>query len=359
MSPKILFFDSGMGGLSVLAETRNLNPQAEYYYLFDHKCFPYGNKSEVFLQKRVVRLLTALSARIHPDLIVIACNTASTTVLSTLREAFTIPVVGVVPAIKPAAALSRQQGRRLIALLATPGTVKRTYIDFLINEFAFDCKVLKIGSEELVRLAESSLVSLIEQRKAQSTQSAQDALSQSQQQSPLVTAEGSTNAGIKPQGDEFLPQLPLLQDPERIKKLKEILSPILNQKESNRPDVVVLGCTHFPLLRQDIQKILGDGITLIDSGEAIGRRVQYLLQNVVTDHRHKAETADFGAESGQKREMAQAQSAVGPQLAVYTGEAVGKELQHFQEIFGFYGFHHLSSFKALINSEGEPDNIDG
>lgn len=308
--PKILFFDSGLGGLSVFKETFALNSQAAYYYLFDHECFPYGKKSESFLNKRVMTLLHGLNELVKPDLIVIACNTASTTVLVKLREVFSIPIVGVVPAIKPAATMSQSH---YIALLATPGTVDRAYTDFLINEFAYDCKVLKIGSQELVTLAEESL------------------LNASIAHSPLY---GS--------GWRFCDR----------DKLEVILQPLLSLPEEQRPDTVVLGCTHFPLLREQIQSLLGEHITLVDSGFAIARRVQSLLQakqsmmanaiepkfEVDADSSASAIVDSAAEDKDQSVNLLCNPQTLGPQMAFYTGQVSDEEYSRFCYTFEYFGF---------------------
>ncbi len=226
MQARVLFFDSGMGGLTVLTATRKLCPELELAYLFDNACFPYGDKSEDFLIRRVGKLLTLAYAALRPDLIVIACNTASTVALPTVRQQLNLPIVGVVPAIKPAAALSK---RKIIGLLATPGTVKRQYTEELIENFAGDEKVLRIGTTKLVEIAEDKL------------------------------------QGKAPQLNE----------------IALVLKPWLNLPPVERPDVVVLGCTHYPWLREEIATVLGPEVTLIDSGAAVARRVQSLLQNQV------------------------------------------------------------------------------
>ena len=301
---RILFFDSGVGGLSVLQDVYKLIPRASYYYLFDHECFPYGNKSEVFLQKRVCTLLLALSEKIHPDLIVIACNTASTIVLPTLREHFKVPIVGVVPAIKPAAKLSVKQH---IALLATEGTVKRAYTDFLINEFASLCKVMKIGSQELVRLCESHLM----------------------QDHDLSSEEHQR-----------------LQEQTLI-SLRNILSPILALPPKSQPDVVVLGCTHFPLLKAEIAAILGPHIQLVDSGEAVARRVQYLLERQglsVQEDTRACGSAKVG----------EAKLSYGFQEAFFTGatKCDALEKEQLEEVFRHFGFATLSPLWSLFTPLG-------
>ena len=150
-SPRILVFDSGVGGLSIVHEIQKKLPFAPLVYASDNAFFPYGTKGEAELIARVDKVLRKIIAA-HPiDIIVIACNTASTLTLPHLRNSFTQPVVGVVPAIKPAAAQSKSQ---VIGLLATPATVARPYTQALIREHAPNAKVISVGSSELVQLAE-------------------------------------------------------------------------------------------------------------------------------------------------------------------------------------------------------------
>ncbi|MDF7777026.1 glutamate racemase, partial [Sphingomonas sp. AOB5] len=153
-SRPILFFDSGMGGLSVLAPTAKLLPQAPLVYVADSAGFPYGTRSEGEIAARVPALLGRLAERYDPRLIVIACNTASTIALQHVRAALDLPIVGTVPAIKPAALLSQS---RVIGVLGTDATVRQPYVDDLAARFASDCTVLRHGSAELVALAEAAL----------------------------------------------------------------------------------------------------------------------------------------------------------------------------------------------------------
>lgn len=221
---RILFFDSGCGGLSIYANVMAINPELEPYYVFDNEFFPYSTKEENFISKRVDYICEKMHRKYNFDVIVIACNTASTIALPYLRDRIQVPIVGVVPAIKPAAKLSKKKN---ISLLATAGTIKRSYTHELIKEFASDCKVQLIGTTELVQIAEQKM------------------------QGFKVDTDG----------------------------IKDVLKPYLKQSYDDRADVMVLGCTHFPLLKDEIQKIVGDNCQLIDSGLAIGRRVKYILNN--------------------------------------------------------------------------------
>ncbi|QJT83503.1 glutamate racemase [Kosakonia sp. MUSA4] len=224
--PTVLVFDSGVGGLSVYDEIRHLLPDLHYIYAFDNVAFPYGEKSEEFIVERVVEIVTAVQAQYPLALAVIACNTASTVSLPALRDKFTFPVVGVVPAIKPAARLT---ANGIVGLLATRGTVKRPYTHELISRFANECRIEMLGSAELVVLAEAKL-----------------------------------------HGKE----VPL-------EELRHILRPWLRMKEP--PDTVVLGCTHFPLLQDELLQVLPEGTRLVDSGAAIARRTAWLLEHEAPD----------------------------------------------------------------------------
>ncbi|MDC9598108.1 glutamate racemase [Xenorhabdus anantnagensis] len=220
--PTILVFDSGVGGLSVYQEIRKLLPDLHYIYTFDNEAFPYGEKTAEVIIERVVQIIDTIQKK-HPlAVVVIACNTASTISLPALRERFSFPVVGAVPAIKPAAKLTCN---RVVGLLATRATVNRDYTRELIARFATNCQMYSIGSAELVELAERKL-----------------------------------------HGKD----VPL-------EELEKILKPWLKMKEP--PDTVILGCTHFPLIAEELSQVLPNGTRLIDSGAAIARRTAWLIKN--------------------------------------------------------------------------------
>lgn len=222
ISPHILVFDSGVGALSIISELRRALPNLVITYASDNGFFPYGTKTEEALIARVDRVLRALVTEARPDIIVVACNTASTVALPSVRAHFDIPIVGVVPAIKPAAQLSLS---KVIALLGTPGTVRRPYTQQLIRDFAGDCDVILVGSRELVELAERKLRG---------------------------------------------------KDIEHA-RVREALAPLLDSPLYPQADTVVLACTHFPLIRGELARALGRPLNWVDSGEAIARRVAQLL----------------------------------------------------------------------------------
>lgn len=218
----VLVFDSGVGGLSVAREIQQLLPEVALVYASDNAFFPYGTKGEAELIQRVDKVIQALLAQYPIDIIVIACNTASTLTLPHLRSQLDIPIVGVVPAIKPAASLS-QSG--VIGLLATPATVARPYTHELIRTYAPNCQVLSLGSSELVEIAEQKL-----------------------RGEPLEEAA-----------------------------VENVVGPLLQMPGADQLDILVLACTHFPLLRSELATALPPHIQLIDSGAAIARRVAFLL----------------------------------------------------------------------------------
>ncbi len=219
----ILVFDSGVGGLSVLEHVRRALPHAAFLYAADNAWHPYGTRNEAEIAARVPALLGRLVERYHPRIIVIACNTAATIALSDVRAALELPVVGTVPAIKPAALASRS---RVIGVLGTAATVRQAYVDRLVEEFASDCRVLRHGSAKLVSVAEAKL------RGVEAEQG-------------VVDAE---------------------------------LAMLLNQPGGGEIDQIVLACTHFPLLRDEIARACPPGVALVDSGAGIARRTAFLLE---------------------------------------------------------------------------------
>ena len=216
----LLFFDSGVGGLSVLGPTRTLLPTAPIVYAADTAGFPYGTKSDTELAERLPALLGRLIERYRPRLVVIACNTASTIALDHVRAALDIPVVGTVPAIKPAAALSNS---RVIGVLGTAATVRQPYVDDLATRFAADCTVIRHGSPELVAIAEAKLAGEVIDPAA------------------IAAAVRPMLAG--PRGAEI--------------------------------DTVVLACTHFPLIAEELALAM-PGVTFVDGGPGIARRIAWL-----------------------------------------------------------------------------------
>lgn len=214
---RIGFIDSGVGGLSILAAVRAKVP-ARYIYLMDNFYLPYGEKSESFIQSRLAQL-SALLLEKGADLIVIACNTATTQAVASLRTQFSVPFVGTVPAIKPAAAQFCQQG---FTVLATPATCRSDYLKGLIAEFASACAVRAAGSSELVRLAEQKVW---------------------------------YRRNVQVQVEAELRSLNMLSAP---------------------PVALVLGCTHFPFLAAELSHCLPQ-TTLLDTADAIARRVITLI----------------------------------------------------------------------------------
>jgi glutamate racemase len=220
---RVLVFDSGLGGLTVLTEIARERPDAELVYAADDAFFPYGALGEAALVDRVCEIVATLIARFAPDLVVIACNTASTLVLAPLRAAHPgVAFVGTVPAIKPAASASRSG---LVSVLATPGTVARDYTRTLVRDFAGGCEVTLVGSARLAEIAERRL-----------------------------------------RGEAI----------DKYEIAREI-APCFVSREDRRTDQIVLACTHFPLLTDIFAALAPWPVAFVDPAPAIARRVDALL----------------------------------------------------------------------------------
>jgi len=271
-APKVLVFDSGFGGITILREIRKQNPHCQLVYCSDNGGFPYGTKEEESLISRVSAVLQDLYLQEQPDIIVVACNTASTVALPAIRNQIKTPIVGVVPAIKPASKISRTPN---IGLLATPGTVDRSYTQDLIDQFGSDLNWVKVGSSELVQLAEHMMF-----------------------------------------GDEV-----------PASEIATIVSP-LSKFTPDSLDTIVLACTHFPLLKQELKEALPNIENWVDSTHAIADRVSFWLHELgfvfATEHRNSYE-----AKHAHK--------------LVFTAEVPNEEkLMQFLVLEGFDDFEYLS-----------------
>ena len=220
----ILLLDSGVGGLSVLAELRKLLPQAPVIYVADYAALPYGAKNEAQIAARVPALLGRLEERYHPRLVTIACNTASTIALAAVREVLGLPVVGTVPAIKPASLMTRTGA---IGLLGTAATIRQAYVDNLQKEFASDKLLLRHAAPELVNAAEAKL--------------------RGERLDPAVFEAAAKGLTGQPGGGDI--------------------------------DTVVLACTHFPLLEKELGEAFGPGVKFVDGAAGIARRIEYLTKS--------------------------------------------------------------------------------
>jgi glutamate racemase len=217
-APRILVFDSGLGGLTVYREIAAARPDAQLLYVADDAFFPYGAHDEAALVARIVPLMGELIAAHGPDLIVIACNTASVQALGALRARYAVPFIGTVPAIKPACA---QSTSKRVAVLGTKATVAREYTRGLIRQFAQGCAVDLVGSAELARFAEAELA-----------------------------GEPARDAGIAAE-----------------------IAPCFVDQDGRRTDTVVLACTHFPLLLPRLTTLARWPVAWVDPAPAIARRV--------------------------------------------------------------------------------------
>jgi glutamate racemase len=223
-SQAILVFDSGVGGLSVLGEIRKVLPGAPIVYAADSAGYPYGTRSPAEIAARVPALLGRLAERYDPALIVIACNTASTIALDAVRAALDLPIVGTVPAIKPAALLSKT---RTIGVLGTDATIVQPYVDRLAAAFAADCAVIRHGSAELVDLAEAKL-----------------------------------------RGEAADPMA-----------YTRILDGLFGQAGGAAIDTIVLACTHFPLVEAELAAAAARPIGFVDGNAGIARRTAWLMRD--------------------------------------------------------------------------------
>ena len=218
----VLVFDSGLGGLSVLREARILMPGHRFVYVADDAAFPYGDWEEAGLIDRMMEVFEGLVARFDPAMIIVACNTASTLILPPLRARFDFPVVGTVPAIKPAAEITAS-GQ--ISVLATPGTVQRDYTRSLISEFASTVNVRLVGAEKMAALAERF----------------------------MLTGETDTEAVRGEIEDCFV------------------------DRYGARTDVVVLACTHYPFLTNVYRRLAPWPVDWLNPAEAIARHAKSRL----------------------------------------------------------------------------------
>ena len=227
----VLVFDSGVGGLSVLRAIRAELPDAGVIYVADDAAFPYGDWEEAALIGNIVTVMDGLVARFEPAAVVIACYTASTLVLPPLRARFSVPFVGTVPAIKPAA---HQTISGLVSVLSTPGTMKRDYTRELISSFAQDCHVRLVGAPELARLAESRMRGRPADRDA----------------------------------------------------IAEQIAPCFVEVDGNRTDIVVLACTHYPFLTDVMAELAPWPVMWLDPAPAIARRLAAVLEGQRVAPRH-------------------------------------------------------------------------
>ncbi|WP_420605280.1 glutamate racemase [Novosphingopyxis sp.] len=236
----ILLFDSGVGGLSILRALKASAPGAPIVYAADFAGLPYGEKTEAEIAARVPALLGRLVERYRPRLVAIACNTASTIALPPVRAALDIPVVGTVPAVKPAAERTRSG---VIGLIGTAATIRQPYVDNLLERYGKGATLIRVAAPELVEAAERKL-------------------------------RGQTN------------------DPALF---AAVIERLLAHSEARGMDVVVLACTHFPLLIEELAEAAPPDLALIDGAEGIARRILHLCE---TDFAGVAPTRDLFVSTG-------------------------------------------------------------
>jgi len=239
VSAPILLFDSGIGGLTVLAELRKLLPEAPVIYAADTAGLPYGEKTEAEVAARVSGLLGRLAERYRPRLICIACNTASTIALGMVREVLHVPIVGTVPAIRPAASMT---STGTIGLLGTAATIRQAYVDKLQAEFAADKRLIRFAAPDLVSAAETKL------------------------------RGGRVDAGV----------------------FADAVAGLRSQPGGAEIDTVVLACTHFPLVEAELAAEFGPGVRFVHGAQGIARRIAFLTG----DKEFSRERPDFALYTG-------------------------------------------------------------
>lgn len=213
-------FDSGVGGSSIWQEIHALLPYEHTIYLADSKNAPYGNKSKEEITRLSIKN-TEVLLEMGAKIIVVACNTATTNSISEMRERFKVPIIGIEPAIKPAAL---NTSTKSIGILATKGTLTSDLFHKTATEFTKDINVVEIVGEGLVPLIEAGT----------------------------------------------------LDSPKMIKLLQKYLTPMVKAKV----DYLVLGCSHYPYLIPQIRNLIPNDIVIIDSGMAVARQTKSILERL-------------------------------------------------------------------------------
>ena len=236
---RLLVFDSGVGGLSVARTIREAIPAVEMTYVADDAGFPYGEREEGELTAHIVGLMDRLVDRFAPDAVVIACNTASTIALGMVREVLHVPIVGTVPAIRPAASMT---STGTIGLLGTAATIRQAYVDKLQAEFAADKRLIRFAAPDLVSAAETKL------------------------------RGGRVDAGV----------------------FADAVAGLRSQPGGAEIDTVVLACTHFPLVEAELAAEFGPGVRFVHGAQGIARRIAFLTG----DKEFSRERPDFALYTG-------------------------------------------------------------
>ncbi|MCJ7462396.1 MAG: glutamate racemase, partial [Candidatus Baumannia cicadellinicola] len=227
--PTILIVDSGVGGLSIFYQIKKIIPNANYLYVFDNEAFPYGEKTKRFIINRLIIIINAVRKLHYVDLIIIACNTASILALKALRQYFFYPIIGVLPAIKLATTITNS---KVIGLLATTATINSKYITNSINNYKKSYKIISLKAPELVNLVEAKL-----------------------------------------HGEKI-----------SLLSLREILFPWLKTSQTYKLDTIILGCTHFPLIYEELKLILPTSIKIIDAHQTVANRVFLLSKKFINSN---------------------------------------------------------------------------
>lgn len=221
-------FDSGVGGLSVLVELQALLPNENFVFLADQFYVPYGEKSKKELIELTSKITNYFIKEHNIKMMVVACNTATCGAIGELREKYLFPIVGTVPAIKPAAEKTKT---KTVAIISTPSTSKSETLKNLINNYCEGVKVFNIGCQNLENTVEEGDFDSLE--------------------------------------------------------VSALLSKYLGKVKNSKADCLVLGCTHYPFLKSHIRKFIGRPIQLIDGGKAIAKQTNNLLMNHFLENNQK------------------------------------------------------------------------
>lgn len=215
--------DSGVGGLPYLDRSRQLLPNESFLYVADTAGFPYGTREPDELVHHLEHTVGRVAHLAPPKALVLACNTASVVGLAPLRERFSFPVVGVVPAVKPAASLSRN---RRIGLLATNRTVLDSYTEDLISQFASDCHIERVGDGDIVSFVETRY---------------------------LDSASDERIWSVRTAADRF---------------------------RAAAIDTLVIGCTHFIYVEEELSELLGRRVHIVDSVDGVATQLGRVVDGI-------------------------------------------------------------------------------
>lgn len=242
----MLIFDSGIGGLSILNSIKKILPKINYIYVLDNQAFPYGKKKEFFIIERSVKIINTIKKNYPITIVLIACNTASTIGLSILKKTFNFPVIGIFPEIKTAEKITKN---KIIGLIATKAT---------INSFYIKNKIYKISSENTIKIIATNRLAEIAENKIKK----------------ILTSNIELKKIFQPWTTLLVP-----------------------------PDTIILGCTHFLLLKKEIKKILYQATYFIDSRKTIKYIIKKHFEKKCLKQHIKKNTLLYSEKQGELKKL--------------------------------------------------------